>query len=142
WDEDLNNGFRPSGLIRLSSNMLNIGNEYLQDYGSTYGSGTATHSLTLYRHSSGALVFSAATIRWSWGLDDHHDLILASSNPPPDLSIRQATVNLLADMGVQPATLQPGLIATGPSTDTLSPASTITSPTEGATVSIGATVNI
>jgi hypothetical protein len=142
WDEDLNNGFRPSGLIRLSSNMLNIGNEYLQDYGSTFGSGTATHSLTLYRHSSGALVFSAATIRWSWGLDDHHDLILASSNPPPDLSIRQATVNLLADMGVQPATLQPGLIATGPSTDTILPASTITSPTEGATVSIGAPVNI
>src|SRR5262245_32382409 len=142
WDEDLNNGFRPSGLIRLSSNTLNIGNEYLQDYGSTYGRGTATHSLTLYRHSSGALVFSAATIRWSWGLDDHHDLIMASSNPPPDIRIRQATVNLLADMGVQPATLQPGLVATGPSTDTLSPASTITSPTEPATLALGATINI
>jgi hypothetical protein len=142
WDEDLNNGFRPSGVIRLSSNTLNIGNEYLQDYGSTYGPGTATHSLTLYRHSSGALVFSAATIRWSWGLDDHHDLIMASSNPPPDIRIRQATVNLLADMGVQPATLQPGLVATGPSTDTLLPASTITSPTAGETVAIGTTVNI
>jgi hypothetical protein len=142
WDEDLNNGFRPSGLIRLSSNTLNIGNEYLQDYGSTYGPGTATHSLTLYRHSSGALVFSAATIRWSWGLDDHHDLIMASSNPPPDIRIRQATVNLLADMGVQPATLQPGLVATGPSTDTLSPASTITAPAAGETVAKGTTVNI
>jgi hypothetical protein len=88
------------------------------------------------------MVFSAATIRWSWGLDDHHDLILASSNPPPDPSIRQATVNLLADMGVQPATLQPGLVATGPSTDTLSPASTITAPTPGATVTIGVPFNI
>jgi hypothetical protein len=142
WDEDLNNGFRPSGLIRLSSNTMSVGGEYLQDYGSTFGTGTATHSLTLYRHSSGALVFSAATIRWSWGLDDHHDLIMASSNPPPDARVRQATVNLLADMGVQPATLQPGLIATSPSTDTLSPASTITSPTAGATVAIGTTVNI
>jgi N,N-dimethylformamidase beta subunit-like, C-terminal/Domain of unknown function (DUF4082)/Bacterial Ig-like domain/Bacterial Ig domain len=142
WDEDLNNGFRPSGLIRLSSNTVNVGAEYLQDYGSTFGSGTATHSLTLYRHSSGALVFSAATIRWSWGLDDHHDLIMASSNPPPDAIVRQATVNLLADMGVQPATLQPGLVATGPSTDTLSPASTITSPSAGATVALGTTVNI
>jgi hypothetical protein len=142
WDEDLNNGFRPSGLIRLSSNTVNVGSEYLQDYGSTFGSGTATHSLTLYRHSSGALVFSAATIRWSWGLDDHHDLILASSNPPPDPRIRQATVNLLADMGVQPVTLQPGLTATGPSTDTLSPASTVTSPLAGAAVALGTTVNI
>jgi hypothetical protein len=51
-------------------------------------------------------------------------------------------VNLLADMGVQPATPQPGLIATGPSTDTLSPTSTITSPSEGATVALGTTVNI
>jgi hypothetical protein len=142
WDEDLNNGFRPSGLIRLSSNTLNIGSEYLQDYGSTFGSGTATHSLTLYRHSSGALVFSAATIRWSWGLDDHHDLIMASSNPPPDDRVRQATVNLLADMGVQPATLQPGLVATGPSTDTLSPTSTIMFPMAGATIALGTPVNI
>src|SRR5262245_16572983 len=45
-------------------------------------------------------------------------------------------------MGVQPATLQPGLVATGPSTDVLSPASTITPPTAGPTLAIGATVNI
>jgi hypothetical protein len=51
-------------------------------------------------------------------------------------------VNLLADMGVQPVTLQPGLTATGPSTDTLSPASTITSPLAGAAVALGTTVNI
>jgi hypothetical protein len=141
WDEDLNNGFRPSGLIHLSSNTLNV-NTYLLDYGSTFGDGTATHSLALYRHSSGVLVFSAAMIRWSWGLDDHHDLIMASSNPPPDVRMRQATVNLLADMGVQPGTLQPGLVAASPSTDTVSPASTITSPTAGATVAMGNPVNI
>ena len=45
----------------------------LQDYGSTYGAGTATHSLTLYRHASGALVFGAGTVQWSWGLDSNHD---------------------------------------------------------------------
>src|SRR6266545_7724122 len=56
WDEDLNNAFRPSGLIRLSTNTL-IESSYLQDYGSTYGPGTATHTLTLYRHSRGAVVF-------------------------------------------------------------------------------------
>jgi N,N-dimethylformamidase beta subunit-like protein/uncharacterized protein DUF4082/Big-like domain-containing protein len=141
WDEDLNNGSRPSGLIRLSTNTVNV-SSYLQDLGSTYAPGTATHSLTLYRHSSGALVFSAASIRWSWGLDNNHDQGGASSIPPPDVRMRQATVNLLADMGVQPATLQPGLTPASQSTDTLAAASTITSPSAGANVVIGTTVNI
>ena len=44
-----------------------------QDYGSTYAPGTATHALTLYRHTSGALVFGAGTVQWSWGLDSNHD---------------------------------------------------------------------
>ena len=37
----------------------------LQDYGSTYANGSATHSLTLYRHSSGAwvLVLTTAAVR-------------------------------------------------------------------------------
>jgi Domain of unknown function (DUF4082)/Bacterial Ig-like domain/Bacterial Ig domain len=137
WDEDLNNGFRPNGLIRLSTNTVNVPS-YLLDYGSTYGDGTATHSLTMYRHSSGALVFSAATTRWSWGLDDEHD----QSGMPEDIRVRQATVNLLADMNVQPATLQPGLVAASPSTDSLLPTSTITSPAAGATVAMGTPVNI
>ncbi len=141
WDEDLNNGFRPSGLIRLSTNTVNVGG-YLQDYGSTYGPGTATHSLTLYRHSSGALVFSAGATRWSWGLDNEHDQSDASTIPPPDTRMRQATVNLLADMNVQPATLQPGLIAASQSTDTLQPTSTIASPTAGSTVPLGNAVTI
>ena len=33
----------------------------------------ATHHLTLYRAASGALVFGAGTIQWSWGLDGNHD---------------------------------------------------------------------
>jgi hypothetical protein len=141
WDEDLNNGSRPSGLIRLSTNTVNV-SSYLQDHGSTYAPGTATHNLTLYRHGSGALVFSAATIRWSWGLDNNHDQGGAPTIPPPDARMRQATVNLLADMGVQPATLQPGLVAATPSTDTQPPVSTITSPAAGANVQIGTAINI
>jgi N,N-dimethylformamidase beta subunit-like, C-terminal/Domain of unknown function (DUF4082)/Bacterial Ig-like domain/Bacterial Ig domain len=141
WDEDLNNGFRPSGLIRLSTNTVNV-SSYLQDYGSTYGPGTATHSLTLYRHGSGAMVFSAAATRWSWGLDNNHDQSDAPTIPPPDANMRQVTVNLFADMGVQAATLQPGLVSSPQSTDTLPPVATITSPTAGATVILGNTVNI
>ena len=42
--------------------------------------------------------------------------------------MQQATVNLFADMGAQPATLQAGLVAATASTDTTPPTSTITSP--------------
>src|SRR6185436_9698200 len=58
WDEDLDNGFRPAGLTKLSSTTVVISaaeQQYLLDYGSTYGAGTATHSLTLHRHPNGAL---------------------------------------------------------------------------------------
>ena len=100
----------------------------LQDYGSTYASGTATHRLTLYRHNSGALVFGAGTVQWSWGLDSNHD----RGSAAPDVRMQQATVNLFADMSVQPATLQPGLVAATASTDTVAPVSTIATPTASA----------
>ena len=48
WDSDLDNGFRPAGLIDLSSTTRNV-SSLLLDNGATTGSGTATHSLTLYR---------------------------------------------------------------------------------------------
>ena len=73
WDEDLDNGSRPAGLIRPVLDHGRASPQRLQDYGSTYGPGTATHSLTLYRAPSGALVFGAGTVQWSWGLDGNHD---------------------------------------------------------------------
>ena len=62
------------------------------------GPGTGTHSITLYRAPSGALVFGAGTVQWSWGLDGNHN----DATTTPDPSMQQATVNLLADMDVQP----------------------------------------
>ncbi len=72
----MDNGFRPPGLIRMSATTVvhNDGNYILQDQGANYSTGTATHYLTMYRASSGALVFSAGTVQWAWGLDDHHAL--------------------------------------------------------------------
>src|SRR5262249_32149382 len=137
WDEDLDNGFRPAGLIRMSTTTVSVP-ERILDYGSTYGPGTATHHLTLHRRPGGGLVFAAGTVQWSWGLDDVHD---RGSNPP-DERMQQATVNLLADMGVQAATLQPGLVAASASTDTIAPSSTITSPSNGATVVGGVPIAI
>src|SRR5215475_5410021 len=49
WDEDLDNGFRPAGIVRMSRTTVS-GVQYLQDYGTTYASGTATHHLTLYKN--------------------------------------------------------------------------------------------
>ena len=137
WDEEPENGFRPAGLIRLSTTNVNNA-EILLDYGSTYGVGTATHNLTMYRNPSGALVFGAGTIQWSWGLDGNHDRLSST----PDQRMQQATVNLFADMGVQPGTLQGGLLAAQQSTDTTAPVSTIGSPTNGASVQTGTAVLI
>jgi hypothetical protein len=56
--------------------------------------------------------------------------------------MRQATVNLFADMGAQPATLQPGLTAATASTDTTAPVATIAAPAGGTTVQAGSPVTI
>ena len=72
WDEDLDNGARPANLVRLSETTVD-GVPYVQDWGLTYDSGTATHAMTLYRAAGGALVFSAGTPQFSWGLDEHHN---------------------------------------------------------------------
>ena len=129
WNIDANNGFRPAGLINLSSTTMDVA-LLLQDAGGTYAPGKAEHSLTLYRAASGALVFSAGTIQWSWGLDGNHDWIPSV----PDPRVQQATVNLFADMGVQAGSLQAGLVQTTASIDFTKPTSTITSLTNGSTV--------
>jgi hypothetical protein len=121
WDVDADNGFRPKGLFRLSQTD-ETGLEIFTDYGSTTKlNGNATHTLTMYKAPSGARVFGAGTVQWAWGLDDFNDEATVDNN------MRQATVNLFADMGVQPATLLPGLTAATASTDTAAPTSTISS---------------
>jgi hypothetical protein len=137
WDADLDNGFRPAGAMRLSTTTLTFGG-VLQDYGSTYGSGTLTHALVFYKHSSGARVFGAGTIQWPWGLDATHDRGSAAA----DARMQQATVNLFADMNAQPATLQTGLVVATASTDSLAPTSVITAPAAGASVPINSAVTI
>ena len=137
WDESPDNGFQPPGLIHLSSTTIS-GVQLLLDYGSTYGVGTATHSLSLYRHSSGAFVFGAGTVQWSWGLDGVHDNAVAGVS----VAMRQATVNLLAKMQAQPGTLQSGLVVGSASSDSVPPISSIQSPTPGTAVAFAASVTI
>jgi hypothetical protein len=142
WDVADDNGFRPAGLINLSTTTQNLTASYLLDYGGVYGTGVATHHLTLYRASSGALVFGAGTVQWSWGLDNQHSNDLGYATPTPSPDMQQATVNLFADMGVQAATIQGGLLPATKSTDATPPVSTITSPAPGAALNTGALITI
>jgi hypothetical protein len=141
WDEVVDNGFLPRGLVRLSTTTTVV-DHHLRDYGTLegYERGPATHHLTLYRHGSGALVFGAGTLHWSWGLDSVHDN--RSFGIEPEFSVRQATVNLFADMGVQPTTLQADLIPASAPANTVAPTSVVVMPAAGATVSKCATVTI
>jgi hypothetical protein len=102
WDPDIDNGFRPAGLVDMATTSVNVP-ELLQDYGNTYTSGTAIWSPTLYRATSGALVFSAGTVQWAWGLDVNHDTGPDAGSATPDVTMEQATVNVLAEMQAPPA---------------------------------------
>jgi hypothetical protein len=136
-----------NGIATLTDNA--IGYEWdFEQYPDTYPPGRivmsetfldgVTHHLSLYRHPGGALVFGAGTVQWSWGLDGVHER--GGSTVSPEM--RQATVNLLADMGVQPGSLQPDLQPATQSTDVTPPASTITFPAMDDSVSLGATISI
>ncbi|WP_298435884.1 DUF4082 domain-containing protein [Geobacter sp.] len=142
FDEDIDNGFRPAGLVQLSSTTTAVNEKLLGDNvnigADIYLPGTATHVMTLYRAPSKALVFSAGTVQWSWGLDAQHD----NGPSAPDPSIQQATVNILADMGAQPATLQPGLVTATPSADQVPPASVIASPSSGASLQVNSPITV
>jgi hypothetical protein len=135
WDVDADNGFRPAGLIKLSATTA-TGLDAFVDYGTTVvPNSTATHNLVMYRAPSGARVFGAGTVQWAFGLD--------SPNPgggSANLTMQQATVNLLADMGAQPVTRQAGLVAATASTDTTGP--TVTVGTTPATVADGSKLTI
>lgn len=135
WDEDADNGARPAGLFDLSSTTSNSA-QVFTDYGTNVATGTATHHLTEYRAASGALVFGAGTVQWSWGLDN------ATTGRATDQNMQQATVNVLADMGAQPASLASNLIAAAASTDTTAPTSRVTSPVSGASLADGAATTI
>jgi hypothetical protein len=136
WDSDIDNSTRPAGAIDVSSTTVDIEDGKLRtDWGNIYGNGTATHNLVEFRdQDSGALVFGSGTVQWSWGLTNVPTSDPANAVVTEDSRMQQATMNILADMGVQPATRQSNLVAASASTDTTGPAVTVTSPASGVTV--------
>lgn len=136
FDEAPDDAARPGGLVRLSSTSVDV-QEYLSDYGSLVLPARATHSLTMHRARSGALVFGAGTIQWSWGLGMWH----VGQRSAANRSMQQFTVNVLADMGVRAQTPLAGLVATSASTDRLGPRTAITSPVAGGTA-VGPSIQV
>ena len=101
------------------------------------------HKLSLYKDvTSKALVFGAGTVQWSWGLDANHDSNEQGGGGAATVAMQQATINLFADMGVQPGSIQTGLTAATQSTDVTAPVTTITSPANGATIPQNPAFNI
>jgi len=111
WDTSPDDLLRPAGLIKLSGTTIPW-DGILIDQGNTVSPGTATHNLSLYRAESGALVFGAGSTFWSWGLSDQHD-----SSPygaqVANTDLQQFTINMFADMGIQPGVSDAFLISQG-----------------------------
>ena len=153
WDEDVDTIYRPAGQIRLSSTTEFVPEKLVDSLswpgcegvvgaacslcrGCMVAPGQATHNMTMYRDpESKAIVFGAGTVQWSWGLDGNHDGLPTVADP----RMQQATVNLLADMGAQPGSLQANLVAAAPTTDLAAPTSVITSPAGGFIIQSGST---
>jgi hypothetical protein len=128
WDVDFDNGSRPAGLIRMSSTTVTVPKALNETY-QFLDNVPITHRVVLYKHASGALVFATGTMDWPWGLDNVHS---GGGGVPVQPALRQATVNILADMGVQPASLQPGLTPASASTDAAPPVAYVTPPSGAA----------
>jgi hypothetical protein len=92
YDKVWNNGFSPAGLIVLSQSPV------------VDGSGLHSNAnSTIYTAPSGATVFAAGTIEWSWGLAN----LQSKTNANP--GIQRTTANILNNfiLGVSEATLSP-----------------------------------
>jgi hypothetical protein len=118
WDEvKTDNLTLPANELALSTAVVSGVNELQPDARGDYSQQmfvrdqTATHHVTLYQAPSGAWVWSAGTVQWSWGLsDDHVRFTIHTANPV----MQQATVNIFIDMGVQPGKPDAGMVMSAP----------------------------
>jgi hypothetical protein len=61
--------------------------------------GAATANATIYTAASGATVFAAGTIAWSWGLDDWGSHEYEGYQTPVDKRVGIMTANVLNRLG-------------------------------------------
>jgi hypothetical protein len=101
WDGVADNGHTPAGLRRLSATPVEGD---VMDTAGRITRGAAVASAATYTAASGAIVFAAGTILFSWGLDDFGFRLYSGGHPQgePDLRIQQLTTNALTAMGCRP----------------------------------------
>lgn len=117
WNHDDDNGWRPPGLVRLSSTPMAGTSLARGDGDPARGRAASVHHMTLFRHApSGALVFHAGAIDFGRLLDGFRsDGLDPVSEGAAAHAVQQALLNLFADMGLpRPATL-PGSFTWTPS---------------------------
>ena len=118
WDVEPDNGFQPPGEFQLSSTTVS-GLQTFTDYGSTViGPAPAAgrrHTTSRSTRRPAARWCSApgpCNGRGGWTTPTRgRTSSRTRRGNPPDKNIEQATVNLFADMGAQPASLISGLTA-------------------------------
>jgi hypothetical protein len=99
------------------------------------------HKLSFYKSTAGGLIFGAGSVQWSWGLDANHDSNEQGGGGAATVAMQQATINLFADMGVQPASIQTGLTAATASSDVTPPVTNFTAPANGTTFTSLSAIN-
>lgn len=124
-DVAANDPARPAGLFPVS--LTAIDKTTLRE---GCESPVPPHSMAIYKTRNGALIFGAGTMQLGFLLDDNilDPIVPHRSNR----SMQQAIVNLLADMGSQPASLQSDLVRASASQDLAAPIVKITSPANNA----------
>ncbi len=95
----------------LANHNFNIDGKRADDNGQEYaGNGNLNWGVVSQRYLSGAVVVGFGTCQWSWGLDGVHD----RGGNYVNANIQQATLNLFADLGAEPATTMAGLTTPTP----------------------------
>lgn len=102
WDKRVANGEEPAGVTTLASTPVDGG--IAQGSGAANVPGATTQMSTIYTAPSGAIVFDTGTNLWARGLAPNVD-----GTEDANGRIRQATANVLADMGAVATTPDPAL---------------------------------
>jgi len=97
--------------VTIANHNFNIDGKRADDNGQEYaGNGNLNWGILSQRYSSGAIVVGFGTCQWSWGLDGVHD----RGGNYVNTSMQQATLNLFADLGAEPASTMSGLTTPTP----------------------------
>ena len=102
--------------VLLCTTTVNIDGYRADDNGQNYsGSGNMQWGIVLTKQTASSGVTAGfGTVTWAWKLDDTHEVANGGSGTVVSTQAKQATANLLRDMGAVAATLEGGLVAPTP----------------------------